>query len=232
VDGERRFSETEVEEILRRATDRRSGLPARGDAQEGMTLRELQEIGHEVGIPAEALADAARSLDRPQGIQRTLGLPLTVERTVTLPRDMTDLEWELLVGDLRETFRARGKVQQLGRLRQWTNGNLHALVEPTQDGYRLRLGTTKGDARQLMAAGGVILSFVTLLALLGLLGVGGEPEKLLRAFSILGPVGVAVFAAGAIRLPGWARTREAQMDAIAERVNGMMALPPGQPESD
>ena len=45
-------------------------------------------------------------------------------------------------------------------------------------------------------------------------------------------MGVAVFAAGAIRLPGWARTREAQMDAIAERVKGMMALPPGDAESE
>jgi hypothetical protein len=192
-----------------------------------MTLAELQEIGTQVGIPAEAVADAARSLDRPPAFQRTLGLPLTVSRTVALPRDLTDLEWERLVGELRETFRARGKVQQLGRLRQWTNGNLHALVEPTADGFRLRLGSTKGDARQLMLGGGMILTFAALVAVLGFLGIGGEPEKFIRLLSILGPTGVGVFAAGAIRVPGWARTRREQMDALAARVEAMVALPAG-----
>lgn len=230
MEEQRRYSDDEVEEILERATDVRSGLPVRRGDAEGLTLAELQGIGAEAGIPAEAIADAAHSLDRPPAIQRTLGLPLTVTRTVPLPRDLTDLEWERLVGELRETFRARGKVQQLGRLRQWTNGNLYALVEPTSGGFRLRMGTTKGDARQLMGGGAMILAFATLFAVLGFLGIGGEPEKFIRLLSILAPTGIGVFAAGAIRLPGWARTRSQQMDAIAARVEEMVALPRGDEE--
>ncbi len=90
-----------------------------------------------------------KGLDRagsPTG-RRVLGLPLGVGRTVELGRKLTDEEWDHLVVDLRETFDARGQVRQDGSLRQWTNGNLQALLEPTPTGDRLRLRTMNGNAR-------------------------------------------------------------------------------------
>jgi hypothetical protein len=106
-----------------------------------------------------------------------------------------------------------------GPFRQWTNGNLRALVEPTPTGSRLRLETSKGDARQLMTggmlvAGGAAATSIAL-ALNGALSSNtGAPGGItLMAF-----VGVAMFAIGALRVPGWARLRQSQIDQIIARL--------------
>lgn len=219
---ERRYTDAEVREILTRATDTRPGLPAGRDQEEGLTLAELQDIGTEVGIPADRVARAARALDQPRGIERTLGLPMTVGHSLPLDRALSDHEWERLVADLRETFRARGKVRQHGRLREWSNGNLHALVEPTDDGWRLRMGTTKGSARQLLGMGGSLLAIVAVLAVLWMLGLGMDTAELARISAILGTLGVGMGAAGALQLPLWAGRRREQMEGVAARVEGML----------
>ena len=116
---------------------------------EGLTLAELQAIGHEVGLPPERIFEAASALDRRREVppsRTSLGVPISVGLTVDLPRAPTDREWDMLVAELRTTFRARGRVESTGGSRQWVNGNLHAYVEPTQSGYRLRMGTLKGNA--------------------------------------------------------------------------------------
>lgn len=105
---------------------------------EGLTLTELQEIGREVGISPELVREAANSLDAPaqRGSRRWLGLPIGVSRTIELDRKLSESEWERLVVDLRETFDARGSVRSEGNFKQWTNGNLQALVEPMGAGWR------------------------------------------------------------------------------------------------
>ena len=79
-------------------------------------------------------------------------------RTVYLDRPVSDHEWDLLVVDLRETFNARGKLRQEGSFRQWTNGNLQVLLEPTDSGERLRLKTVKSGARASILMGGTALT--------------------------------------------------------------------------
>ena len=135
-------------------------MPAEGN---GLTLAALQDIGREVGISAESISLAARSLDlagRPVS-RKFMGLPIGVGRTVEFDRPLSDSDWERLVADLRETFAARGTVRYDGPFRQWTNGNLQALVEPTPNGHRLRLQTVKGDSRVLMTGGVVLLGGAT-----------------------------------------------------------------------
>src|SRR5205814_7625184 len=138
--ADRRYSEDEVSVIFERAAEAQQAVRRSLPPGEGMTLADLQAIGREVGIPAELVDQAARSLEG-QGRDATrlfLGLPLGVGRTVDLGRRLTDDEWERLVVDLRETFDARGSIRTDGTLKQWTNGNLQALLEPTAGGHRLR----------------------------------------------------------------------------------------------
>ncbi len=221
---ERRYSETEVEEILRRATERRHALARRDSGEDGLTLAELQEIGSEVGISPVALAEAARALDRPPAIRRTLGLPLSVGHQVPLSRPPTDEEWEHLLTDLRETFRARGKARSEGRVREWSNGNLHALVEPTAGGWRLRMGTTKGSARPLLGMGAGMLGLALIFWVLALVGVviGSDPTE---SVGVLAAVGTAFLGAGALQLPGWARERRRQMEAVGDRAAARLDAP-------
>ena len=216
---ERRYTETEVSEIFRRASEAHEGTRVPLASREGMTLGALQEIGREVGLPPEVIASAARSVDRTgrEGTRRFLGFPLGVSRIVQLDRRLTDSEWETLVVDLRQTFDARGRLGQEGSFRQWTNGNLQALLEPVGDAQQLRLRTTHGAARAWMIAGIAVLTFGVALGAGGLVGVGPGDFEWHRVGTAL-LTGGAMFLAGALRLPGWARVRRQQMREIAERV--------------
>jgi hypothetical protein len=127
------------------------------------------------------------------GARTILGLPIGVERTIALDRRLSEAEWEKLVVELREVFQARGKVSSSGSFRQWTNGNLQALLEPVGNAHRLRLTTTRGAS---LASRRIGAAFV---------GVGGI-------------MSIAAIANGALRLPGWARLRAHQMEAITTQL--------------
>ena len=185
-----------------------------------MTLAALQEIGREVGISPESISRAARSLDmagRPAS-RTFMGLPIGVGLTVELDRPLSDSDWERLVADLRETFEARGTVRYDGPFRQWTNGNLQALVEPTPSGHRLRLKTVNGNSRALMTGGitavGVAAATAIAVALGGTLGNAGS----VTGIGFMAAIGLGMFAVGALRLPGWARRRRAQIEQVTARL--------------
>ncbi|HYD54986.1 MAG TPA: hypothetical protein VEA99_20285 [Gemmatimonadaceae bacterium] len=217
---ERRFDPDEVAAIFERAA--RALPPGARDAPaaEGLTLAELQEIGREVGIPAEAIVAAARDggTVAPPPARTLLGLPVGVSRTVHLGRRVTDEEWERIVVDLRETFDARGHLSREGSLRQWTNGSLQALLEPTPDGDRLRLRTRKSDAPGLLTGG--LMSMGTALVTLGAAAARGAlgDTGMVVAVGALGLFGAGMFASAALRLPAWARTRRRQMEEVATRL--------------
>lgn len=227
---ERLYEEAEVAQIFKaaaspRASERRSGGRAVASAG-GFSLAELQAIGGEVGIEPERIAEAAAALDvhgAPAPRRSYLGMPVSVGRTVDLPRAPTDREWEMLVAELRETFGARGKDRSSGGLRAWNNGNLHAYVEPSEAGYRLRLGTTKGGAAQSIQMGIAALLVGLLLAVLLFAEVLDEDLSVLLIFTVMG---VGALAMNAFRLPRWAREREEQMDHIAARARVLIPAAP------
>ena len=227
--SERRYNDEEVAAVFERAAEDRQGAPRQATSGSGMTLAELQEIGREVGISPEAIAQAAGLLDHagPPSSRTYFGLPIGVGRTVDLGRLLTEAEWERLVVDLRETFDARGNVRSDGSFRQWTNGNLQALLEPTPTGHRLRLQTIKGDARTMMTAGLVILvmAAVTLIST-GLAGGLGEAGSIVRIASLSG-LGLLLGSIGALQLPKWARQRGLQMDGVVSRLVASASVQPG-----
>ena len=227
---ERRYSDDEAAAIFRQAAELQQAALLRSQSSnqsalvreqrtDGMTLAQLQDIGREVGIPEELVAHAAGSLDRKgrSWVRRFLGLPVGVGQTISLERTITDAEWERLVVDLRDTFDARGRQHSEGSFRQWTNGNLQALLEPTPSGHQLRLRTLKGDAFVQMTTGLAVVVFAGFLAMLRLITIGGVPAG---PVGVLTAAGLAMFAIGAVRLPGWARTRREQMREIIERLTG------------
>jgi len=215
---ERRYGEDEVREIFERAATKGDLAAPAVAERRGLTLEELQDIGREVGLEPSRVADAAAALDaRGAALPRRtrLGMPITVGRIVELPRAPTDLEWETLVGELRQTFGARGKVTTHGGLREWSNGNLHACIEPTENGYRLRMGTVKGTASTFNQLGiaGLLMALFVFVAYL----VPGRFAGSFFAPLLLVALGGGALAVNAIGLPRWADEREGQMAYIADR---------------
>jgi len=227
MSDEKRYGDAEVKEIFDLAS--RPGQTGRSEPvdESGLTLAELQDVGREVGLEPARIADAAAALERrpvalPQ--KRLLGQPISVGRLVDLPRAPTDHEWELLVAELRTTFGAKGKVTSSGGLREWSNANLHAYLEPTERGYRLRLGTTKGTAIALRNAGTMGILFAVALAIV--LAFDGRMDELVGGPLVLALAGGAALASNLLTLPPWVREREQQMDYIAGRATALLADEP------
>jgi hypothetical protein len=224
---ERRYGDEEVAEIFKAASSARASEGRALSSASGLSLAELQAIGGEVGIAPERIADAAAALDLHRGAapRRThLGMPVSVGRIVELPRAPTDREWELLVADLRETFGAHGRDVSQGGLRAWRNGNLHAYVEPTATGHRLRLGTVKsnGIAVGRLGIAGLLVGLLMLVFLL-LTGEGVDDAVMAMLFAAFG---AAALGANALRLPRWAGEREEQMEQIAARARTLIRAAP------
>jgi hypothetical protein len=215
---DRRYDDDEVAEIFKRAAEGPQSLPHQVAGDQGMTLAELQEIGREAGLAPEVVASAARSLEiRPQaGVRSFLTMPIGVERTIELQRRLTEAEWERLVVRLREVFNARGAVSSNGSFRQWTNGNLQALLEPTANGHRLRLSTTRGASLFSLRVGAAMLGFGGIMSIAA--AIGGDLSGSMQGVAILWLFGIGAIANGAIPLPGWARRRARQMEEVTSQL--------------
>jgi hypothetical protein len=221
--AERRYTDEETAAIFKAAAELQQAQAAPGgelaaaSSGEGMTLAQLQQIGREVGIPSELVARAAHGLELRgrASVRRFVGLPIGVGRTVTLQRTLTEEEWERLVVDLRETFDARGRLRTDGGFRQWTNGNLQALLEPTPTGQQLRLRTVKGDAYAMMSSGFAMLAFDAFLVALRSMAGRTSGTAVVVSFAA---AGIAMITLGALRIPGWAKRRQQQMEEIAARL--------------
>ena len=227
---ERRFSDAEVAQIFERATSGHALQATR--AGDGMTLAELQSIGKEVGIPADEIARAALSLSAGEAkpTRRFLGMTTGVGHTVHLARKLTDEEWERFIVEVRETFNARGTMTSQGSLKQWSNGNLQVLLEPTDAGHRVRFKTVKGTA-PVTFGGGLVISAVAVVGEMTAVLTGAAHDVgLLASFAFLGAIGIGAAATTALRLPRWVRARKAQMEELGARVSAMALKPP--PASD
>lgn len=222
---DRRFSEDEVAAIFKEATEAQPAAQCQLPSGEGLTLAEIQEIGKQVGIAPELVIRAAASLAAAgtEDSRTLLGLTVGVGRTIELDRTLTDDEWERLVVDLRETFDARGTMTRDGSLRQWTNGSLQVLLEPTASGQRIRLRTVKESARAWIR-GGSILSVVAAIVALSA-SVSGSHNNMVIAADIAA-LAAGQFAIGAMQLPGWVRLRRKQMTEIAQRMAATLMLAP------
>jgi hypothetical protein len=216
--SDRRYTDAEVTRILERATSGPEPTAAVPTDPHGLTLAQLQDIGREIGVSPAVIAQSAALVDVPDSniTQRLLGMPLAVERVVPLRRRLTDEEWERLVVDLRETFDARGVVRQEGSLRQWTNGNLQALLEPSDDGYRLRLRTRHGNAPGWMV-GGAVFATIGTVTFTGIVANTTDVGAMFATGALM-VSGLGILASTVLTLLPWGKKRQQQMADVAARL--------------
>jgi serine/threonine protein kinase len=123
----RRYSDGEVQEIVKRAAEREATAPTESGA---MTIGGVEALAAEVGIAPDVVRSAAESLARhPSGgiaatspaVQRLIGGPtrLLFERVV--PVDVPDEEFPTMVEEIRRILQNVGHVSQLGRSFTWTS---------------------------------------------------------------------------------------------------------------
>lgn len=229
----KRYNDEEVRRILELAArEPAKPNPEPADAsppavreERGLTLAELQDVAKEVGLEPSRIATAALALDttheaEPRGM--FMGTPVTVGRTVDLPRSLTDREWSVLVAELRDTFEARGQVTSHGQTLEWTNGHLQVFVEPTATGTRLRMGTRNETTKPLLSLGSGITGFGAALLLLFIFE-GLIPAAVVATLILL--AGGSLVGMGKIQPARWADKRERQMEYIASRALTLTSAP-------
>jgi hypothetical protein len=227
VTEERRYQDHEVRQILDLAIGQDDASAPSLPAGSGLTLRELHEVGREVGLPANRITEAVAAFEgKGELLPRTtaFGLPTSVGSVVALPRNPTDLEWERLIAELRTTFGVKGEVSVHGSLREWSHGTLHAFVEPTETGFRLRLTDSRAAGFGVgVFAGGFLLAF-SLLIFLVLLGKDDPGSRLFVPLFFAGG-GTGIVALSTMALPGWAREQERRMEHICRFSVSLLAPP-------
>ena len=130
-----------------------------------------------------------------------------------LDHAVNDQEWALLVSNLRETFDAKGVLRQDGAFRQWSNGNLHVLVEPTPSGSRVRFRTRNALSQTLITGGS--LAVFGALAMVVMDSAGADAARQSVALLAAGG-GMGLW--GALRLPPWAQRRRRQMEELSKKL--------------
>jgi hypothetical protein len=225
---ETRFDDEQVAEILRRASASPDGEDSAGGREiakaPGMSVSDLQAIAGQVGIAPEAVLRAAAEVARgdhlPSERRVMAGLPIAVGRTVELPRNLSDAEWDRVVVDCQEIFAADGRTTIRGSIREWRNGNLRVVLEPVGAGARLRLSTLQGGARAYLRLGvGGLVSSAALLAANALMLHDGAAQGTAIFFGI---TGVGALLRNVLVLPAWARTRAQQMEQLGRRIGALL----------
>jgi hypothetical protein len=224
---ERKYDDHEVREIIDLAIGQDDAPTPSLPSRDGLTLGQLQEVGREVGLSPRRIAQAVATFEGQGALfprTKALGLPTSVGSVLSLPRDLTEREWERLVAEFRTTFGTKGEVTSHGSLREWSYGSLHAFVEPTETGYRLRL--TDSFAAPLGVStvlGGFFLVLGLLVTVILLSREDAGLRFLVGAFMSAG--GGGAMALTALSAPRWARRQEQRMEHISRFTAALLAAP-------
>ena len=224
LSSERRYQDHEVRKIIDLALDQDDAPAPALPASDGLTLAQLQDVGREVGLSPARIAQAVATFEGRGALvprTRAMGLPTPVRSSVSLPRAPTDHEWERLVAELRTTFGTKGEVTSQGSLREWSYGALHAFVEPTEHGYRLRLTDSYAAPLGVSTVLGGFFLVLGLLTTVILLSREDAGLKFLIG-TFMSAAGGGAMALTALSAPGWARTQEQRMEHISRFAAGLL----------
>ncbi len=136
----RRYDDDEVARILKRATEirRDQRLPVPSLQDEGLTLRELEEIAAEAGIDVAHLRQAALEVDTGADhlgpMERFVGGPLTVVHEAVVEGELDEEGFEAVLADLQKGLGEFGVPSLMARTLTWKN-------EPTKNGGRSTMAT-------------------------------------------------------------------------------------------
>ena len=172
---ERRYTEEEVARILKES--------AQGGEATGLTLRQLEEIGREVGIAPEAIrAAAARAGGNPGSRSGLFGAPATTEQERHMPGSVRPDQHEGLLLAIRRAMGRHGVVTQSDSGVEWKArdavGGRYVTVSTAGDRTVVRgLGNFRDAIGLTALATGVTTFFVSVILtkMYGFLGLGLAP---------------------------------------------------------
>jgi serine/threonine protein kinase len=240
----RRYSDSEVREIVKRASEIEASNPTAGGA---MTVGGVEALAAEVGIAPETVREAARSLrsSGPSPVAPAspaanrpnfwLGAPTSLAYERVVEGELPESEFPVLVEELRRMTNHPGQVSQLGRSFSWNSVRGSGSMRNLEVAVSVRSGRTRITVRE--GLGPLIGGWFGGVA--GGVGGGGLGPLLGVLASNLGPmaavVAVPFWLAGTFAVSRSAfhysvRRRRRQLEALIERLAVLTReLTPGTP---
>jgi serine/threonine protein kinase len=213
----RRYSEQEVAEIVRRASEAEATTPTASGA---MTIGGVEALAGEVGIAPATVRAAAADLAEPRAeiapggpvkINRWINGPTKLRLERTVEGELPDADWQELVDEIRRTLGNVGQVNQFGRSFAWSAAGRSASRWDLEVAVSVRGGRTRISIAE---------SFAPLMgAVFG--GIGGG-----MGGGGMGPI-IGIFA-GALHIPAaiplivplWLATTFVTARTVFHRVSG------------
>jgi serine/threonine protein kinase len=224
----RRYTEGEVREIVRRASEIEASQPTASGA---MTVGGVEALAAEVGIAPETVREAARALpvpgtpSAPAANRRNfwLGAPTSLAYERVVEGEVPDAEFPVMVDEIRRLTDHPGQVSQLGRSFSWTSARGGGSTRNLEVVVAVRGGRTRITLREGLGA----LAGGWFGGLGGGLGGGGLGPLLGVLAGQLGPAAavaaVPLWLAGVFAVSRSAyyytvRRRDRQLAALADRL--------------
>jgi hypothetical protein len=220
------YSEEEVRELVRRASEAEARTPTQAGA---MTIGGVQGLAAEVGIAPERIREAAIALDAPLEPDRlTLGRRLVgapsrilIERIVE--GEVPDAEFPVLIEEIGRTLGVAGTASSLVRTVTWTSARGFAAGRDVQVSFSARAGRTRisvgenlrNDVVGAFAGFSTGVGFGGVAIGTGLLGAAGVP--------LLIPLWIPAWVGGVLaiarRIYGRTfRSRSRELERLADRL--------------
>ena len=146
----RRYSGTEVQEIVKRATEIEASTTTVGGA---LTIGGVEALGAEVGIAPATIRDAVQSLRAPvvlpaPPINRWIGGPTTLLFERVVEGELPESEYSVLVDEIRRLLQNVGQVSQLGRSFSWVATRGGSSARDLEVAVSVRAGRTRITIRE------------------------------------------------------------------------------------
>jgi hypothetical protein len=122
----RRYGDAEVSRILQKAVDLQMAESLAAPSREGLTLRELEAVANEVGIDSRHVRRAAAEVLGGTGPSQWTwftGRPATIVLERTLPGEIDDTSFEMIVAEIRRREAVTGQASVVGRTLTWHSVN-------------------------------------------------------------------------------------------------------------
>ena len=252
----RRYSDVEVQEIVKRASEIEASQPTVGGA---MTVGGVEALAAEVGIAPEAVREAARSLRATASEGATVRESLRVAATDGLTErerirpnpwiggptrlsfervvegEVPDAEFPTMVEEIRRVLNHPGQVSQLGRSFSWTSARSAGTTRGIEIAVSVRAGRTRITAQESL--GNLIGGIFGVVG--GGVGGGGLGLVLPLGGAIAGPMGIvlmvpvwlsAVYLGSRVIYRSNVRSRAQQLEGLVDRLAALASeLAPGTP---
>jgi hypothetical protein len=223
----RRYSEREIGDILKRATERqaeRDEMTASVPA--GLTLEEIEQIAREVGVDADLVRSVAADMSAgslPEEKWRILGGPLKTEHLYKVDGSATDKDLDALVAEIREHLGIQGRFEKLNGSLTWngadtTNLEISVVPEGTQ---------TRIQGKQHFGSMAMVFFFLPLFFTL-VIGSGYLAEEVgmpaLLEFALLMGALLIAFGGGRIGFKRWTRHQRDKMATLVQHLGELLEM--------